>query len=412
MQIFVVGYPSDLGGADTELWHVLKLWRRRQWDVTLIPTWQCDPIWQNKCSLLGIKTADVRSPDQLCEVPGLRGGRVVSFCNGEFLKEAGRFRDLGCRIIWVGCMTWLFDAERRHYEAYGPFDAYVFQSEYQKDSLFRELAGFGVDDAHCVLIRGALDVDEFPFAPRPHEAGDEFVIGRLARPDPSKWSVETWAAFGDVQYSPLRARLMGWSGNVEAKLGPPPRWAEVLPPCAEKAGVFLASLHCLISMNGGAAENWPRVGLEAMATGVPVIADNQWGWREMIVHGETGFLANSVQEFADCANRLAADECLRQRIVATARERLCHELAHPDRILDQWEQLFARLENGVQSGAAKPSVRRIIIGVLSSCAYDERRERCRQSWIAEAGKYPLIDVVFLLGDPSRQEPERCGDKIY
>ena len=27
-----------------------------------------------------------------------------------------------------------------------------------------------------------------------------------------------------------------------------------------------------------------------MAAGVPIVAQNDWGWREMIEHGVTGFL--------------------------------------------------------------------------------------------------------------------------
>ena len=28
MRIFLMGYPGDLGGACTEAWHTVKLWRR------------------------------------------------------------------------------------------------------------------------------------------------------------------------------------------------------------------------------------------------------------------------------------------------------------------------------------------------------------------------------------------------
>ncbi len=42
-RLFVCGYPGDVGGANTELWHTIKLWRRGGLDVTLIPTWKADP---------------------------------------------------------------------------------------------------------------------------------------------------------------------------------------------------------------------------------------------------------------------------------------------------------------------------------------------------------------------------------
>ena len=39
MRVFLVGYPGELGGANTEAWHTIKLWRRFDVDVHLIPTW-------------------------------------------------------------------------------------------------------------------------------------------------------------------------------------------------------------------------------------------------------------------------------------------------------------------------------------------------------------------------------------
>ena len=38
--LFVVGYPGDVGGANTECWHTLRLWRKYGIGVTLIPTWK------------------------------------------------------------------------------------------------------------------------------------------------------------------------------------------------------------------------------------------------------------------------------------------------------------------------------------------------------------------------------------
>lgn len=100
-----------------------------------------------------------------------------------------------------------------------------------------------------------------------------------------------------------------------------------------------------MAINGGAQENWPRIGLEAMSTGVPVIAENQWGWREMIVHGETGFLANNDQEYAYYAGYLAMNEDARQKIIKNARERLVEELAKPEVIRTGWQRVFDYVES-------------------------------------------------------------------
>jgi hypothetical protein len=339
--LFVVGYPDDVGGANTECWHTVRLWREYGIDVTLIPTWEPIDTWQARLEKIGCRTVQT-SPRDLDNVSGLQGSVVVSFCNSHFLRRAERFRDLGCQVVWVGCMTWLFSEERRHYRRHGPFDHYVFQSEYQQSELQPQLAKSGVKPEQCHRIRGAFFWDEFPFRPLPHESRAPFVIGRLSRAATDKYSASTWSVYRRIPH-PVRARVMAWNGHVENKLGEPPEWAECLPARAETAQQFFSKLHCMVQINGGAAENWPRSGLEAMASGVPIVAQNRWGWKEMIRHGQTGYLADSDEELAFYIARLAYDEDHRLRLVHQARQVLQEELARPEKIWAGWQGLFRKL---------------------------------------------------------------------
>jgi glycosyltransferase involved in cell wall biosynthesis len=182
-------------------------------------------------------------------------------------------------------------------------------------------------------------LSEFSFDPRPHKSGSHFVVGRLARPDPAKWSSEIWSIYRRIPYSRLRARVMGWDGRVEAKCGPSPIWAETLPPAAEPVRSFLSSLHCLVSVNGGAEENWPRVGLECMAAGVPIVAERSWGWPELVEHGITGYLGEDGDELAFHAAHLAYEEDLRIAVVSAARTRL-RLLCEPSNLGRLWSALL------------------------------------------------------------------------
>ena len=340
-RLFVIGYPGDVGGANTECWHAVKLWREFGVEVTLVPTWKSTPKWRDRLTGIGCRTIQVE-PGRLDEVPGLHGATVVSFCNSHFLRNANRFRSLGCKIVWVGCMNWLFAEERKHYRRHGPFDRYVFQSEYQKSELMPRLAKFGVKPDRCHLIRGAFAWNEYPFRPLTHAPGEPFVVGRISRAAKDKFSGETWEIYRRIGH-PIRARLMAWDGQVRKKVGEPPEWAECLAAQAESAEEFLGKLHCMMQVNGGASENWPRSGLEAMACGVPVVAENRWGWREIIRHGRTGFLADSADELAFYAARLARDEELRVRIACDARKTLEEELANPHAIWAGWQELLGGL---------------------------------------------------------------------
>ncbi len=342
-RIVVIGYPSDFGGADTELWHTIRLWRRAQWHVDLIPTWHADSRQRRRLDAIGARTLLVPGPERLHEVAGLRQSIVVSFCNGEFLKHAARLVELECSLVWVNCMTWAFPAETAHYETHGPFAGYVFQSEFQQSELAPVYERYGAKPEQFHLIRGAFDPDEFPFAPLAHRKGTPFVFGRIARDDLDKWSSNLWPIYGAVQYANKRARVMAWSDRLSEKCGRPPDWAEPLQANQEPAGQFLSSLHCLLPVNGGARENWPRAGLEAMAAGVPVVAQNDWGWREMIQHGVTGFLGADDCELAHFAALLAHDEELRLHVALQARRRLVEFLAEPNRLLASWDRLFSAL---------------------------------------------------------------------
>jgi len=344
VHLFVIGYPSDIGGANTELWHTVKLWRRFGLGVTLIPTWRADPTWRQRLDAIGCRTCE-SNPDDLQNVPQLAGSVVVSLCNTRFLAVAERFRKLRCKIVWLGCMNWLFPEERIHYRKHGLFDRHVFQSGYQCAELRPQLAKYGPFQEECnvgQIIRGAFDVEEFPFRPRPHAPREPFVIGRLSRAAADKFSPRMWDTYARVPHT-IAARVMGWHASVEARLGRPPRWAECLPAGAETSRAFLASLHCLAQAGGAAVENWPRVALEAMAAGVPVVAENRGGWREMIRHDQTGFLSNDDDEMACCIGRLAHNAAYRRQIIEQARHALETDLANPETWWSRWQALLESL---------------------------------------------------------------------
>jgi len=336
--LFVCGYPGDVGGANTELWHTVKLWRRFGLEVTLIPTWKPDPTWRRRLDRIGCRTVP-SSPDDLPAVPGLGGSVVVSMCNTRFLAAAERFRQLGCRIVWLSCMNWLFPEERLHYRQCGAFDRYVFQSRYQRDQLAPQLRRFGYHDACGHLIRGAFAADEFPFRPLAHRQGEVFTIGRISRAAADKYAPGTWQVYQKTPH-PIAARLLGWAAEVRARLGPPPPWATCLPVAEQTPQAFLSTLHAMVHAGGQAVENWPRVGLEAMAAGAPIVADDRGGWREMIQHGRTGYLCQSDDQFAYYTARLAYDETHRLQIAQRARVALETELADPRAIWSGWTSLL------------------------------------------------------------------------
>jgi glycosyltransferase involved in cell wall biosynthesis len=338
MKIHVFGYPSDVGGASTELWHLIRLWRRHGCEVSLVPTWSAPRGWPEKTTAIGCET--LRLDRRGVSLPD--GSIVVSLCNAPFLEASQRLRN--CRLIYLPCMNYLNEPlESQTYLRDGPFDAYVMQSAFQLQTLQPMLAAAGVPAERLHLIRGAFLAEDFPFNPCHRQ--DVFSFGRLSRPDPRKFIADWWDFCNAVRERigtgpvSVACRTMGWDANVARKCGPPPAWCEAMPKCEEPIAEFLGTLDVLVQL-GDVDENWPRVGLEAIAAGVPIVADRRGGWREMIEHGRTGFLVGDRAEVIECVTRLFEDEPLRLEIATRARRELVENLADEELIWDQWRDLF------------------------------------------------------------------------
>ena len=329
--------------------------------VTFIPTIGASLSEGERLESIGCKiivtgktargTVSKATADDLASIPGLKDSIVISMCNVNFTSIASLFRNLGCKIGWINCMTFCFPEEIQHYYDFGrTFEAYVFQSEWQRKILETVIGTYGYQPEQGHLIRGAFDCSEFPFNPLERRQGMPFMIGRISRAAPDKYSSDLWSIYNRIPCY-IKARAMAWSEEVERKCATaefpkPPDWATCLPSCAETAQDFYSQLHCLLQINGGAGENWPRSGLEAMAAGVPIVAQNQWGWPEMIEHGVTGYLADLEDEANQLSYypaRLAYDESHRIDIVEQARWKLEHELANPELIWPAWERMLKGL---------------------------------------------------------------------
>jgi glycosyltransferase involved in cell wall biosynthesis len=79
-----------------------------------------------------------------------------------------------------------------------------------------------------------------------------------------------------------------------------------------------------------------------MAAGVPIIADNRGGWRELIQHGETGLLCDSSAEAAAAIVELANEEGFRMKLIDNARKSMA-TLADPQAIGASWVRIFRNL---------------------------------------------------------------------
>jgi N-acetyl-alpha-D-glucosaminyl L-malate synthase BshA len=88
-------------------------------------------------------------------------------------------------------------------------------------------------------------------------------------------------------------------------------------------------------------ESFGMVALEAMTSGVPVIATKSGGIQEVIVHGETGFLCEvgDIETMANWAIQILFDKKLKEEIRRKSLERVKEHFS-VDKIISQYESLY------------------------------------------------------------------------
>ncbi|MEM4331853.1 MAG: glycosyltransferase [Candidatus Micrarchaeia archaeon] len=90
-------------------------------------------------------------------------------------------------------------------------------------------------------------------------------------------------------------------------------------------------------------EDFGIIPLEAMASEKPVIAIDEGGPRETILHEKTGFLCKSTDEMAMCMNLLAADPSLIEKMGRTGRRHVVQNFT--------WESFFAKFDKALKDTA-------------------------------------------------------------
>lgn len=91
-------------------------------------------------------------------------------------------------------------------------------------------------------------------------------------------------------------------------------------------------------------ESFGLVALEAMACGVPTVGSRTGGIPELVLHGETGFLApvGDTEAMAEYALRLLTDDALYARFREACLKRARNDF-NSERIADQYEQIYYRV---------------------------------------------------------------------
>ena len=193
----------------------------------------------------------------------------------------------------------------------------------------------GVPSKKIVVIHTGI---ELPTLPPHHRHAGTFVVGHMGAFTAEKGQDVAIAA---AKLLPRTKFILAGEGPrlADLRCGAPSNVS--FPGFLEDRAAFFASLDLFVMPSR--SEAWGLAALEAMAHGVPVIASNIGGLREIVEPGRGGWLfpTGDAAALARAIEEAAADpESLRQAAVA-ARERAAHFSV--EKMAEQTERFYRSL---------------------------------------------------------------------
>ena len=333
--LFVYGFPGLYGGAGTELHHQIPLWQKLGFDVHLIPNssaYERDPLYSEMLTAGVI----VHKPNEFSAIE--RDAPVFGFCSAEFLDRLDEIREYSTNTVFVNCMTWLFENEKRRM-AEGKIRTFLYQNPnvltINAPILQRLNPG-----ARCnfLAVRPYFDPSRFPFVEK--RSGEFFGCGRISRQDADKYARNTLHIYEYFVAPRLKRGLfMGFDKRSREKIGKPFDWIRTAVDQKECTQQEFYQ-HCEIVLQPmDTTENWPRVGFEAMSSGSVLIVDNRGGWPLQIEHGVTGWLCNNERDFIYYASKMAYEPNLRLEMAWRARASM-ESLGGVAVSMESWVEVF------------------------------------------------------------------------
>ena len=334
-KIAVVGHPSRVGGADTELHMQIEIWQALGVEVHLCHT---GPLDKN--------CRDLKLDERGCiyhaekDWASLKDMHVISYCNSKYLENLHIIKPLAASTTFVNCMTWVFDKQKVA-AAKKLIDYELYQTKRVMKKNTPELLTLN-PDVQSFLIKPYFNSKFFSFIKdRPR---DKFRFGRIHREDAGKFHPKTlWIYDTMVSPSLKDGLILGFNKRIQKKIGTVPNWIKTYHAGGLSQDEFYKHAQAIIQpCDPKHTENLPRIGFEAMASGSILIVDNKGGWQDIVKHGKTGWLCNDERDFVYYSSRCAYEHKEREKMALQARERL-EENWGIDAAKDGWAKFFMHI---------------------------------------------------------------------
>lgn len=338
-RLFVYGFPGLYGGAGTELHHQISVWSHMGIEVHLIPTnsgYPREPLF-DEMNRLGVTIHGAHDWSAIQQEDPIFG-----FCNADFLNRLPEIRQHTKRTVFANCMTWLFEKEKQRM-AEGSIAMFLYQNDTVRLTHLEKLKALhDSPEIQFITFRPYFNNGLFPFI---ETRTDEFFgCGRISRQDADKYAKNTLHIY-EYFVAPKwkRGLFLGFDQRSESKIGKPYDWIKTARDHHEVSQAEFYR-HCeIILQPSDTTENWPRIGFEAMASGSVLIVDNRGGWKDMVRHGETGWLCDHARDFIYYASKMAYEPNLRLEMAERAKLR-GEELGGLEASVASWQEVFDRID--------------------------------------------------------------------
>lgn len=325
----VIGFPGNYGGASVELDCQLTIWKKMGIELHIIPTYDVS----NEPLL--IKTKNRATIHNVKEYSALKDMPVISFCNDEFLSDIAIIKEHASKTIWVNCMTWLFGPEKEAHKK-GLIDLFLYQNPRSQKKVNDELKALN-DNYNWKVFTSWFDNSKFPY--HKERTADKFRFGRISREDGDKYTSDCLWIY-ETMVAPMAKScvILGYDDRSKKKIGEVPEWIRAYPGSGISQQEFYAHSSCIVQKTE-TYENWPRVCMEAFASGSVLIVDNRGGWKDMVIHNETGYLCNDSRDFVYYASKMAYEPLERDRISENALK-AGKEMFGEEKSMESWKEVL------------------------------------------------------------------------
>jgi len=335
--IYFFQWISNLGGADTRLKELIQLFSETgKYNLFSVPNDKERLNEKENADFLKSHGVNILSWDEL---PEKDFGFAISFCNFRLFSEPWRvnkIKSMGLKFIWSNDMMWRTENEVEAFE-----NKLIYASIYTSEQHYRDTSNEASKKFKEFIIPNYFHIDNYEYVER--EEKSSFIIGKHSRPDYLKYSDNFPLFYINLKLNNPKYRVMGVDSHIRTHFNWfrfDKKW-ELLNPNEETVDKFLSSLDCYVyNCNYKFTETQCRATIEAMLSGLPVIAPLKFNFLAQILNGKNGLLWETYEQCVEYAKILENNPKLRIEMGKFGREISKTLWCDSNKHISMWEEIF------------------------------------------------------------------------